>query len=699
MTAYYAVATLAACGRLGVLNEAGLMQYMGLLKNASSNLFSYDTGNEDAEHVGTAYLLAIDQYLSGDGSITFAAAGSALLARLEAGYMNEGRKVPANHTLSAPCEMIWGLIEGGRLSELSLATKESLRTNISLYLVTAGSRVGYALTRLAAFHVLASLLPAITGAGKMDAMSINTLYAFTKNAYSPIVAYFLASGECALQRDLPNQYNPTSPDGVFAAGIAVTLPALQVLKAAGRLNDFLGETHDLNNILSNITARQFLNLSAPTVHGAFCAQKGFVGVCRGDESKRAWIVPQWTLQSLETIAILDPVSPASHYDAGAAWQYLSQFYVQEPASDHFTHPAWITVSDVEWTCRVATALCHGGMASYFNPAKVNAWVIAHLDGSSAREVTWHLKFLEASTNLARAPYAVSILNTLKDNLASAGEQWYHAQGGTWPDADTVGILAQFRADRQIYLLNAATPNPMILGGDNAVSVDVSSLFAIDTPATATVTFTAFDKSITLVRGTAGHYGGSYQCPFNYSRLGSGDVNFTATKGGWQSISALGSTSFAGTLLAAVTCGEKQALNGSMLTIKGSIISVETTMKVKLGASESPAQSLAVNASVYMGETRVTNVILVEGAPGIYSGSCAVNSVGTYVIEIILQGKVLMRFTVTIDRLGTDLPNSMDIASLPAGILVGTASCGLVIVGAGAVSRKRTAPKDSLTKLP
>ncbi len=689
VTSYYAVATLAACGRLSVLNEDALVGFMSLLKNMSSNLYSYATGNERAEHVGTASLLALDQYLTSDGTINYAAAGTALIARLDAGNFNEGRKAPSNHTLSAACEMVGGLSEGGRLGEVSSTTKEKLREFISLHLVASGSMAGYALTRLASFHELANLLPAITGAGKVDTMNVNALYAFIKGYYSKVLAYFSADGTALLQRDLPSCYAPGSPDGAFASGIAVTLPALQTLKAIGRLNDFLGETHATANILGNITASQFLNASAPAVNGAFCPQASFADECEGNEGIRAYIGPQWTLQALETIAILDPVAPATHFNVSAAWQYLSRWYAEDGTGANFTKPAWINVSPVEWTCRMATALCHGGMAGYFDLVKTNAWVLSHLDISSAREVAWHLRFLESTTGISRATYAVSTLNTLKDSLVTSGEAWYYAQGEAWPDSDIVGILAQFRADRQVYLLNPVTPNPMILGGDNAVSVDVSNLFAIDLPSNAIVTFSALSKSITLTRGTPGHYCGSYQCPYNYSRLGPGDFVFTAERGGWQSAAETGGVTFAGTLVATVTCGGVQVSNGTTLAVKGSVISVETTLTVKLGAGESPAELLGVSAIVYAGGTRVTNMTLSGGTAGIYAGSYAVGTAGTYTIEIVVQGTVLAYFSVVLDGTKQDPSEDLgDLKGLSDSLIVSSAAGGVVALGIGLVVRKK-----------
>ncbi len=695
VTSYYAVAALAACGRLSVLNEDTLVGFMGLLKNESSGLYSYATGNERAEHVGTAHLIALDQYLTGDSAIDYSAAGSALISRLDAGTFNEGRKAPANHTLSAAFEMVWGLAEGGRLAELSVVTKEKLRDFISLHLVTASSMAGYALTRLASFHELANLLPAITGAGKVDTMNVNGLYSFIKGFYSKVLAYFSADGTALLQRDLPSCYAPGSPDGPYASGIAVTLPALQTLKAIGRLNDFLGETQDLNDILGNITASQFLNASAPAVHGAFCPQPGFANECKGKENVRSYITPQWTLQALETIAILDPVTPASHFDTAAAWSYLWQWYEVDASGANFSRPAWVDVSPVEWTCRVATALCQGGMASYFDVTKTNSWVASHLDISSAREVAWHLRFLESTTGLTRPPYAVSTLNTLKDTLVSPGESWYHAQGEAWPDTDIVGILARFRADRQVYLLNPATPNPMILGGDNAISVDASNLFATDQPSSATVEFSAFDKRIVLTRGSSGHYSGSYQCPYLYSRLGPGDINFTAARGGWQPATVLGSVPFAGTLVASVTCKGTPAQNGTTIAITGSVIVVETTLKVKLGASESPADSLEVSVVVHAGGTRVANTTLPRSSAGVYGGACAMGAAGTYDVEIIVQGTVLARFAVTLDGINPASPgNRGDLGAVPPSLIYGSAASGVALLGVGVVVKKRTARKPS-----
>ncbi len=687
VTSYYAVATLAACGQLTVLNGAGLVQFMNLLKNISSNLYSYAAGNERAEHVGTTYLLALDQYLTEDSSINYSSAGTALLARVEAGIFNEGRMAPANHTLSPACEIVWGLSKGGRLGELTTAAKEKLRVFITSHLVALNSLGGYALTRDAAFHELANLLPAITGAGKIDAVSINALYAYVKNYYYYLYAYFSADGTALLQRDLPSFYNPTSPDGAYSSGIAATLPALQVLKVIGRLNDFLGETHNTGNILGNISASQFINASAPNVTGAFCPQASFAGACTGKEGIRSYIIPQWTLQSLEAIAILDPSNPTSHFNATAAWQYLSQYYDSNATDANFTKPVSITVSDVEWTCRVASALCHGGMAGYFSPAKVNSWILTHLNASSAREVSWHLRFLSSVTGLARAPYAIATLNTLKDGLVGAGDAWYSPQGGTWPDTDIVGILAQFRADRQIYLMNTVIPDPMAFGDDNSVSVDVSNLFAVDMPPNATVTFSALGTSITLTPGLNGHYNGVFRCSYNYSCLGPRAFNFAAARGGWQSTFATGIVTFAGTLVASVTCGSDLVTNGTTLALKGTQISLETVLQVKLGEGKSAAESLEVYAIVYAGEAAVANVTLATRAAGIYAGLYEVSSAGTYSIEVVVQGTILARFNVTLDGSSKDFPDGFNLATLPASLFVGTAIGGIIVIGVGTISNK------------
>ncbi|OLS16386.1 MAG: hypothetical protein RBG13Loki_0014, partial [Promethearchaeota archaeon CR_4] len=148
VTSYYAIAALAACGRLGVVNEAALIQFVSLMKNMSSNLYSYAAGNEKAEHIGTAFLLALDQFFTNDNAIDYSTAATALLARVEVGNFNEGRRAPVNHTLSSACEMVWGLAEGERLDELTAATRARLRDFINLHYVTNESAGGFALTRL-----------------------------------------------------------------------------------------------------------------------------------------------------------------------------------------------------------------------------------------------------------------------------------------------------------------------------------------------------------------------------------------------------------------------------------------------------------------------------------------------------------------------------------------------------------------------
>ncbi len=531
VTSYYAVATLAACGRSSILNEEALVQFMGLLKNMSSNLFSYATGNERAEHVGTAHLLALDQYLTGESSIDYAAAGSALISRLDAGTFNEGRKAPANHTLSAACEMVWGLAEGGRLAELSVVTKEKLRDFISLHLVTASSMAGYALTRLAAFHELANLLPAITGAGKVDTMNVNGLYSFIKGFYSKVLAYFSADGTALLQRDLPSCYAPGSPDGAFASGIAVTLPALQTLKAIGRLNDFLGETHDTANILGNITASQFLNASAPAVNGAFCPQASFADVCEGNEGVRAYISPQWTLQALEAITILDPASPASHFNDSAVWQYLSQYYDLGNNTAHFIRPAWVHMPEVEWTCRVATALVKAGMGNFFDINATNTWVLACLNRSSLSEVAAHLK-LVAAAGIIRGEYDAGTLCTLQEDLLGASEAWYHSQRGSWPAIETVGAIATLRVDRGL-VLTPSLPANATTGKVIRIVAHVRSVFLAKIPdARVTIRMESGEDTLLIYNNLTEMYEVGIAIPRNENLVGNVTLCLRAEKMGW-----------------------------------------------------------------------------------------------------------------------------------------------------------------------
>ncbi len=692
ISSYYAVAGLAACGHQSVLNEAGLIQFTNLLRNTTSNLYSYSSGNDRAENVGTAFLLALDQYLASDGSIYYSAAGDTLLLQLESGRFNEGRKAPANLTLSAACEIVWGLSEGGRLAELTTGAKDSLQDYIASYCISTGSMRGYSLTRLGSFAELASIIPAITGAGKMDDMDVDALYSFIKSMYNPTATEFSPNGGTILQHDLPAGYNPASPDGYLARGIGITLPALQVLQVVGRLNDFLGETNDLDNLLDNISACQILDATAVYVHGAFCAHTALKTDWEDDKTIQAMITLQWTLQALQAIAILDPATPTAHFDADAVWSYLSQNYTSTPETAYFITPYWINISAVEWTCRVATALCKAGMASYFDPAKVNAWVIDHLDGTSAREVSWHLRFITSTTGLTRANYTVTTLDTLKDSLVNPSEAWYHAQEGTWPDSRIVGILAQFRADRQIYLTNLAVPNPIVLGGTNTIAVDVGNLFTLGFPSGAILTFVALDKSTTLTDAGNGHYSASYQCTFDFTKLGFNVFIFIATKGGWQTATIVGGTNFGGTLVAGVQCAGSPVANGTTVTIKGSTLAFNVSLTVKAGASQSPATDLVARAYIFTGDTQVANISLKEGVQGSYGGFYMVTTGGSYRVAIVVQGEVLAQFMVVLDGTTTTPSGLGGLGDLPAGILLSSAVGGVAILGAGIVTRKKSSRK-------
>ncbi len=633
VTSFYAVATLAACGRSSVLNEAALVGFMGLLKNMSSNLYSYATGNERAEHVGTAHLLALDQYLTGDASIDYAAAGSALISRLDTGTFNEGRKAPANHTLSAACEVVWGLSEGGRLGEVSTATKEKLREFISLHLVASGSMAGYALTRLAAFHELANLLPAITGAGKVDTMNVNGLYAFIRGLYSKVLAYFSADGTALLQRDLPACYNPSSPDGAFASGIATTLPALQTLKAIGRLNDFLGETHDTAKILGNITASQFLNASAPAVHGAFCPQSAFARECKGNEGIRALINPQWTVQALEAIAILDPTAPASHFDAGAAWQYLSQSLSTEGNAIYFNPPSYVQASTFEWTCRMATALSHAGMQAYFNITAVGAWLVTHLNGSSLADVANHLRFVGASGS-PRGNYTAEVLSTLPDSLSNNDGAWYHSQGVTWPDFTVVGNLAQLQLDRQLYL-RLTVPPVALQGGSFEVTARVTTLFyAALADMTVQGTFANVTSNFT---GTGNGFVGIFHVPYSY-RGAVALLNVTASKRGWLTDTCNETVQIDGRLLITFTCGEHVIACGGTCNLTTATVLFQASFASDLGGTWLPAEVANARIQAYAGEFLFVDLALTNtSVMGIYAVQFHLPGDGCYNVILLVDG--------------------------------------------------------------
>ena len=694
VSTYYAVATLAACGRLGTLNEAGLVQFVGLLRNATSGFFSYSAGNDRAEHVGTAFLLATDQFLANDGDINYAVAGTALLARLEQGYFNEGRRAPSNYTLSAACEALWGLAEGNRLPELSTGAKKSLHAFITSYYVTSGAMGGFALTRLATFHELAAIVPAIVGGGKMDLMDVDALYTFVKKAYIPLLAYFSPDGDAVLQRDLPACYNPTSPDGFLARGVGITLPALQVLKAVGRLNDFLGETHALVYLLGNITASQFLNISAPAVYGAFCGHAAFATECQGNEGWRAFISPQWSLLALKAIAILDPTNPTTHFNAPAAWSYISRMYVAYANSAYFSPPEWVNVTIAEWTCRVAEALCEAKMDGYFDVAKVNAWLVAHLDTTSGVEVAWHLRFLAVGAGLARAHYGINKLYTLQSILIVPGDKWYHAEVGTWPDTGIVRALTQLRADRQIYLLDPVLPDPMLLGGTNYVEVTVGNLFGAGNPPLATVSFTAMAKSVPLLETMPGRYRGDFRCTYNFSEARTHGWIIRASKVGWQTAGELtGSANFAGDLVASAYCGTTPALNGGAITVHSTALVLEVHLTTKLETTESPAANLTVIVRILAGSTLVETLPLAEASPGVYGGSYSPGAAGTFRVEVIVQERVLASFEVTTD--GTEpgtRGGTSDPSGISAGILISSATGGVSFLGTGAIVRKRTSRK-------
>ncbi len=149
----------------------------------TSNLYSVDSGTDQAEYVGMAFILALDQFLTKDSCINYASAGASLLAAIETGNFREGRRANNNSSLSAICNQVWGLLEGGRLSELSSMAKSRVREFVGLFRIATGSYTGYSLTRFASLHELSNLMPAIVGAGKMDKMNIDALYNYIKSRY------------------------------------------------------------------------------------------------------------------------------------------------------------------------------------------------------------------------------------------------------------------------------------------------------------------------------------------------------------------------------------------------------------------------------------------------------------------------------------------------------------------------------------
>jgi hypothetical protein len=206
--------------------------------------------------------------------------------------------------------------------------------------------------------------------------------------------------------------------------------------------------------------------------------------------------------------------------------------------------------------------------------------------------------------------------------------------------------------------------------------------------------TALGKSTTLTDAGTGHYSASYQCTFDFTKLGVNAFTFTATKGGWQIASMVGGTTFGGTLVATVECGNSHVANGTTMTVGGATLALNVSIAVKAGANQSPATNLVAHAYVFAGGTLVANISLKEGTQGTYSGSYEVTAAGSYAVEIVMQGEVLAKFSVVLDGTTANLPRLAGLGDLPAGLLMSSAVGGVAILGAGMVARKKTSRKET-----
>jgi len=245
---------------------------------------------------------------------------------------------------------------------------------------------------------------------------------------------------------------------------------------------------------------------------------------------RNLLVPQWTIQALAIIALLDPASPQSHFDATAAWNYLSQFYVESDTSAYFMPPSYLQVTPAAWTASVATALIQAGMSNYFALGKVMNWLAASLNWSSLPEVARYLE-LAAADGIDIPPllFDAPALNTLETTLLAPGSTWYHAPGGIWPDISTVHDLDTIRKDRQLYIVSISIPTEAKNGASVTGSAWFCSLFDPTVPG-VTATFALMGASTPMIIGNGLYAGVCYVPQDAYS--GTQAATISVTKLGW-----------------------------------------------------------------------------------------------------------------------------------------------------------------------
>jgi hypothetical protein len=532
VSAYYCVSALSACGMASAFNAPELESFLNMYRNGTAGTFSLGGGYNIAENVASAYVLALQPSLPDNGQVNYTGAVNALAARLNAGKFNEGYLAPLNHTLAAACEMVWGLNASGVLDELTAATNASLRAFIASSYVAEGSMGGYMPLTDAGLPDIATIATAAVDAGKLGEFNVPALYAYISGTFNPEGPYFCSFGTCYLHCDMPAWVGVSSIDGPLVAGIPATFAGLESLSAAGLLNNFLGSLGGAGAILPNITSAQFLNNSAGAINGAFFPTADWVNLAQALTVNPQVVFPQWTVQALEAIAILDPVAPSTHFNATAAWNYLSQFYTETPGGAWFTPPPYLSATQAQWTADVAAALVAANMSSFFEVAKVASWLNANANTSSLAEVAAYLSFEKVGgAAVPLLPANCTNLGSTQTTLFDSTNRCFLAQGGAWPSRTTVAYLDALRDDRHLYVTHNNCPSSAAVNSKATADITFTSIFAGGVTSLM-VTYDIGGMTAPLADQGAGNYVGSISIPNDNAYATMTNYMVTAGKAGW-----------------------------------------------------------------------------------------------------------------------------------------------------------------------
>jgi hypothetical protein len=469
---------------------------------------------------------------------------------------------------------------------------------------------------------------------------------------------------------------------------------LESLWAIGMLHDFLGKIGGVNAILPNVTSAQFLNASDSSINGAFCPNADWAQLCQTNLGLRQVMFPQWTLQALQIFALLDPLSPQSDFNAGAAWGYLAHFYVENSTTACFIPPPLLSVSTAAWTAYVSAVLLKANMGSYFALSKVVAWLGANLNLSFLDDVAQYMNLAAVGGDaVSMLPYSVTSLAALEGALIAPSLTWFHAQGGIWPDLTTLQDFILLHQDQHIFLA-PAVPASVPYGGVFEVQATVRGFF--DSASSGiTITGTFMNQTVQFTPSNGVYYGW-LSAGFEVEDGNLVPLTIVATQTGHVSNIFQTQIALQGSISAVLQCSGQVLASGgeSTFVLPSPDLAIEVSFSCSVGGETHVAEVSNPVLTISQGEQLAGNASLVEGETnGSYAANVTFPDFGTYQLVVGAGSNIFATYTVNLVDQQTNATAPVNETPVPAtfpfSIVFGGGVASATFFGAGTMMSKRT----------